>query len=94
MKTDGTIHNDPSMDQTVMFKVKSDTETVTKDVLLHVYRALEEKGYSPFNQIVGYLLSGDPSYITNHNNARTMIKRLDRDELLEELVTEFLKNDL
>ena len=94
MKTEGTIQGDPNMDQTMMFKVKSDAETGTKEVLLHVYHALEEKGYSPFNQIVGYLLSGDPSYITNHQNARTMIKKLDRDELLEELVTEFLKNDL
>ena len=92
MKTDGNTHNDTNLDQTVMFKIKSDTEISTKEVISHVYQALEEKGYSPINQIVGYLLSGDPSYITNHQGARNMIRRIDRDELLEELVTAYLKD--
>lgn len=80
-----------NMDHTVMFKIKNEAEISTRELLQHVYKALEEKGYSPVNQIVGYLLSGDPAYITSHQNARNMIRRLDRDELLEELVTEYLK---
>ena len=81
------------MGQTMMFKLKSEAAISTGEVLRHVYRALEEKGYSPINQIVGYLLSGDPAYITSHQNARNLIRRLDRDELLEELVTHYLKAD-
>ena len=90
-KSDG-IQNDLNMDQTVMFKMRVDAELNTRDVLRHVYGALKEKGYSPINQIVGYLLSGDPAYITSHQNARNLIRRIDRDELLEELVTEYLKD--
>ncbi|MCL2167291.1 MAG: IreB family regulatory phosphoprotein [Clostridiales bacterium] len=77
-----------------MFKIKTETEISTKEILRQVYYALKEKGYSPINQIVGYLLSGDPAYITSHQNARNMIRRLDRDELLEELVTEYLKDEI
>ena len=73
----------PNMGHTVLFKIKGDAEVSTRSVLQEVYHALEEKGYSPVNQIVGYLLSGDPAYITSHKNARNMIRRLDRDELLE-----------
>ena len=87
----GKQQNDPNMDHTVMFKLKADTEISAREVLSLVYDALEEKGYSPINQIVGYLLSGDPAYITSHQNARNLIRRLDRDELLEELVTAYLK---
>ena len=83
----------PNMDHTVMFKIKNDAEISTREILSKVYTALEEKGYSPINQIVGYLLSGDPAYITSHKNARNMIRRLDRDELLEELVTYYLDED-
>ncbi|MCD8145463.1 MAG: IreB family regulatory phosphoprotein [Oscillospiraceae bacterium] len=61
-----------------------------KEVLMIVYRALQEKGYNPINQIVGYLLSEDPTYITNYNNARSLIRHLDRDELLQELVRSYL----
>ena len=60
-------------------------------VLAEVYKALTEKGYNPVNQIVGYILSGDPTYITGHNNARNLIGKLERDELLEEIVTFYLK---
>ncbi|HET7522297.1 MAG TPA: IreB family regulatory phosphoprotein [Bacillales bacterium] len=60
------------------------------EVLLTVYKALEEKGYNPINQIVGYLLSGDPAYIPRHNDARSLIRKLERDELIEELVTSYL----
>jgi len=62
--------------------------------LVHAYRALVEKGYNPVNQIVGYILSGDPTYITGHNNARAIISKFERDELLEELVLYYLKNNL
>ncbi|MCL2426269.1 MAG: IreB family regulatory phosphoprotein [Oscillospiraceae bacterium] len=63
----------------------------TRDILTAVYDALREKGYNPISQIVGYILSEDPTYITNYNNARSLICRLDRDELLQELVTSYLK---
>ncbi len=62
-------------------------------VLEKVYKALEDKGYNPVNQIVGYLISGDPAYITSHQNARTMIRTIDRDELLEELISSYLEED-
>lgn len=62
----------------------------TRDVLSQVYTSLQQKGYNPINQIVGYILSEDPTYITNFNNARTLIRRLDRDELLQELVRYYL----
>lgn len=68
-------------------------EVKPKDVLLQVYAALEEKGYNPTNQIVGYLLSGDPAYIPRHNNARTLIRKLERDELIEELVRSYLRKN-
>ena len=63
-----------------------------KDILLNVYAALQEKGYDPVNQIVGYILSGDPTYITGYNNARNLIRRVERDEILEELVTSYIEN--
>ena len=65
-------------------------ENNTRDVLTTVYEALRQKGYNPVNQIVGYILSEDPTYITNFNSARSLICRLDRDELLQELVTSYL----
>ncbi|EGL15023.1 IreB family regulatory phosphoprotein [Paenibacillus chitinolyticus] len=80
------------MDKTVKFNVKADEiETSPKEVLLTVYDALQEKGYNPINQIVGYLLSGDPAYIPRHNNARSLIRKRERDELIEELVRSYLK---
>ena len=66
-------------------------EREVKDVLLHVHSALEEKGYNPINQIVGYLLSGDPAYIPRHDDARNLIRKLERDEILEELVKFYIK---
>lgn len=78
------------MDQTMMFRVKTDEAVKAEDILHHVYDALKEKGYNPINQLVGYLLSGDPAYITNHNNARALIRKLERDELLEELLRKYL----
>ncbi|MCR3921854.1 MAG: IreB family regulatory phosphoprotein [Firmicutes bacterium] len=80
-----------SFDQTMKFKRTADDETYqAKDVFSVVYGALKEKGYNPINQIVGYLLSGDPAYITSHQNARVLIRKLERDELLEELVASYL----
>jgi uncharacterized protein (UPF0297 family) len=75
-----------------MFKVEAEEVNQAKEILLSVYAALKEKGYNPINQLVGYLLSGDPAYITSHNNARSKIRRLERDELLEELVRNYLKD--
>ena len=73
-------------DGTRKFKIHDDADLEMKQILTAVYDALREKGYNPINQIVGYILSEDPTYITNHNNARTLIRKLDRDELLQELV--------
>ncbi|MCR4397361.1 MAG: IreB family regulatory phosphoprotein [Firmicutes bacterium] len=74
-----------------MFKVKPEEAYNARDVLTQVYQALKEKGYNPINQIVGYLLSGDPAYITSHKNARSLVRRIERDELLEELVRNYLE---
>lgn len=79
-----------SLEQTMMFQVKNEDEASVLEILKEVCDALEEKGYQPINQIVGYLLSGDPAYITSHRNARSLIRKLDRDELLEELVKHYL----
>ena len=75
---------------TIKFSVPVDNSAEMKQILTEVYRSITEKGYNPINQIVGYLLSEDPTYITNHNNARSLICKLDRDELLQELVRHYL----
>lgn len=75
---------------TIKFSVPVDNSAEMKQILTEVYRSLTEKGYNPINQIVGYLLSEDPTYITNHNNARSLICKLDRDELLQQLVRHYL----
>ena len=72
------------------FKVDSEPANGAKVVLSTVYEALTEKGYNPVNQIVGYIMSGDPTYITSHKNARSMIMKVERDELVEELLTEYI----
>lgn len=77
------------MDQTMTFTL-NDKDSEIKQVLTVIYDALREKGYSPINQIVGYILSEDPTYITNYHNARTLISKLDRDELLRVLVRSYL----
>ena len=77
-------------DKTQTFNVSRDKNTEMRDVLLTIYKALSEKGYNPVNQIVGYLLSEDPTYITNHKNARALIRHIDRDELLNALVKNYL----
>lgn len=78
------------LDYTRKFSVNYDKDDEIKYILTSVYQSLKEKGYNPINQIVGYILSEDPTYITNHNNARSLICKLDRDELLQELVRHYL----
>ncbi len=78
------------MDYTRKFNVNLDKDQEIRSILTSVYNALREKGYNPINQIVGYILSEDPTYITNHNNARTLIRQLDRDELLQVLLKSYL----
>lgn len=77
-------------DKTMNFKVERDNNIRAKEILKEVYEALVEKGYNPINQIVGYILSGDPTYITSHNNARNLIRKLERDELLEKMVKNYI----
>lgn len=77
--------------ETVKFRVPVEAENEARNIILSVYNALVEKGYNPINQIVGYILSDDPSYITSHNNARSLIRKLERDEILEELVRHYVK---
>ena len=78
---------------TQYFKVKTEPEVQVKEVLNVVYNAMAEKGYSPVNQIVGYIMSGDPTYITSYKGARSMIMKVERDELVEELLKEYIKNE-
>ena len=83
-----------NMNETMKFcAVEKENDSEARKILVSVYTALAEKGYNPVNQIVGYILSGDPTYITSHNNARVIIRRLERDELLEELVDNYIKNN-
>jgi uncharacterized protein (UPF0297 family) len=81
------------LSNTQYFEVMPETDTLAKKVLDIVYHAMEEKGYNPVNQIVGYIMSGDPTYITSHNGARSMIMKVERDELVEELLKEYIKNE-
>lgn len=78
-------------DSTIQFTLNQNTPDEMEEVLKTVYEALVEKGYNPINQIVGYILSEDPTYITTHNNARSLIRKIDRDELLQELVKSYLQ---
>jgi uncharacterized protein (UPF0297 family) len=86
------VQNLSSFDKTMKFNFPEEpVETNVNEVLFNVYDALQEKGYNPINQIVGYLLSGDPAYIPRHNDARNIIRKLERDEIIEELVKAYLK---
>lgn len=82
------------LQETMKFNIDKDHDKTPKEILLKVYEALQEKGYDPVNQIVGYLISGDPTYITSHQNARALIRRLERDELLEELIIHYIESNL
>lgn len=81
------------LESTQFFKVEAEPETGVKVVLATVYEALTEKGYNPVNQIVGYIMSGDPTYITSHMGARSLIMKVERDELVEELLAEYIRNN-
>ncbi|NLA73328.1 MAG: IreB family regulatory phosphoprotein [Clostridiales bacterium] len=78
-------------DKTIPFSIKDEHEREMRSTLLTVYNALREKGYNPVSQLVGYILSEDPTYITTHNNARSLIRRIDRDELLQSMLKVYLE---
>ena len=80
------------IDKTMLFSLKDERENEMKEILTTVYAALKEKGYNPINQLVGYILSEDPTYITTYNNARSLIRHIDRDELLQAMVKSYLGN--
>lgn len=82
-----------NINNTRFYKVEAEPEMKVKDILETVYKALSEKGYNPMNQIVGYIMSGDPTYITSHMNARSLIMKAERDELVEELLRDYIKNN-
>ena len=81
-----------NFNETMKFEVPKEKQSSVRDIILSVFSSLEEKGYDPINQIIGYILSGYPSYITSHNNARSTICSIERDELLEELLKTYLKD--
>ena len=81
-----------NLGNTQYFKVPQEQKLGVEEILERVYQALAEKGYNPVNQIVGYIMSGDPTYITSHKGARSMIMKVERDELVEELLNEYIKN--
>lgn len=81
-----------NINNTQFFTVQKEPEIQVSDVLEIVYKALKEKGYNPVNQIVGYIMSGDPTYITSHNNARSLIMKVERDELVEEVLKTYIEN--
>ena len=82
-----------NINHTQYFKVEKEPELRVSDVLEIVYHALSEKGYNPVNQLVGYIMSGDPTYITSHNNARSLIMKVERDELVEEVLKAYIRNN-
>ena len=82
------------INNTQYFKVQKDQEIEVKDVIAQIYEALTEKGYNPVNQIVGYVMSGDPTYITSHKNARSLIMKVERDEILEVLFENYIDTQL
>ncbi|MDF2503167.1 MULTISPECIES: IreB family regulatory phosphoprotein [Clostridium] len=77
-------------DNTIQFDALKDKKDLTKAILSEVYDSLKEKGYNPINQLVGYIISGDPTYITNYNGARALVRKLERDEILEEVLKSYL----
>ena len=85
--------NQQDLEQTQFFKVETEAESGVKKVLSVVYEALTEKGYNPVNQIVGYIMSGDPTYITSHKGARSLIMKVERDELVEEMLAVYISHN-
>ena len=90
---DKGVNSMANLESTQYFNVKTDPAVRVKEVLDLVYNAMAEKGYNPENQIVGYIMSGDPTYITSHKGARSTIMKVERDELVEELLKEYIKNE-
>lgn len=86
------MDKDFDKNETVRFVLPKEEQIAIRDILEKVYKSLQEKGYDPKNQIIGYILSGDPTYITSYNNARNLIRQVDRDELLEELLNYYLND--
>ncbi|MCI6188815.1 MAG: IreB family regulatory phosphoprotein [Clostridium sp.] len=84
------MNDNDNMEYTMQFDVAKNREVLTKTILTEVYKSLKEKGYNPVNQLVGYLMSGDPTYITNYNGARALVRKLERDEILEEVIKSYL----
>ena len=82
-----------NMTNTQFFQVESGPQISAKDILEIVYKALSEKGYNPVNQIVGYIMSGDPTYITSHNGARSLVMKVERDELVEEMLKTYIEHN-
>lgn len=82
-----------NLGNTQYFKVQAEPEVQVKEIIAAVYEAMTEKGYNPINQIVGYIMSGDPTYITSHKNARSLIMKVERDELVEEVLKEYIRNN-
>lgn len=85
--------NNNNFNETMKFEPPKENINEAKEILVTVYESLKEKGYNPINQMIGYILSGDPTYITSHNNARSLIRKLERDELIEELLKYYLENE-
>jgi uncharacterized protein (UPF0297 family) len=81
---------DSNVNNTAKFDYSLDSLNEAREIISQVYQSLKEKGYNPNNQLIGYILSGDPTYITNHNNARSLIRKIERDELLEEILNVYL----
>jgi len=82
-----------NLNETMKFEPPKENVNEAKEIILTVYNALKEKGYDPINQIIGYILSGDPTYITSHNNARSLVRKIERDELLEEILDSYLEKE-
>lgn len=82
--------SEESFEETIRFQVEKKEEVVIKEILTQVYRALQEKGYDPVSQLIGYFLSGDPAYITTWGNARNLIRKVERDRILEEVLRSYL----
>lgn len=81
------------LNETMKFEAAKDKDSEVRKIIITVYNALKEKGYDPINQIIGYILSGDPTYITSYNDARSIIRKIERDELLEEILSTYLEKE-
>lgn len=89
---DSVNNNEKDLGNTTRIKLEFDKSKEVREIMTKVYEALKEKGYDPINQIVGYILSGDPTYVTSHNNARSLITKIERDDLLEEFAKAYIES--